>query len=95
MPNPETPNNVVRQARRINGKSVIHRRDFHFSRRMIHDRMIGAMVALMHFLGAAAKGQPKHLMAKANAEYRDAGVNDRPDRLNGIFAGRSRISRPV
>ena len=49
---------------------MIHRGDFHLSRRQLLDRVIGAVMAVVHLDGLAAQGQRKHLMAKANAKRR-------------------------
>src|SRR5690606_5382436 len=57
--------------------------------------MVGAVMALMHLLGASAKSERQHLVAEADAEDRKVGFDKLLDGWNGIFAGRCRIAGAV
>ena len=57
----------------IDGEAVVHRHDLDLAGGEVLDRMIGAVMALMHLLGLAAERQRQHLMAEADAEHRDVG----------------------
>ena len=64
--------NPVRQALTIHCKAVIHRDNFNFTRCVVLDRVVGAMMALVHFDGGSPQGQSQHLVAEANAEQRQS-----------------------
>src|SRR5436190_10586721 len=57
-----------RQAIAAHGKTVVHRRDFHLAGREVLDRMVGAMMPLVHLLGRATERETEQLMTKADAE---------------------------
>ncbi len=82
------------QRRAINGEAVVHRRDLDLAGREILHRVIGAVMALMHFHGLGADREAKHLVAEADAEYRlllDQGADHR----HRIVAGGGRVARAV
>src|SRR5258708_2753383 len=58
------------QRRAIDREAVVHRRDLDLAGREILHRVIGAVMALMHFHGLGADREREHLMAEADAEYR-------------------------
>src|SRR5215470_7070629 len=74
---------------------MVHRRDLDLSRGQVLDRMIGAMMALMHFHGLAADGNTEHLVAKTNAEGGHPGIDQGPDHRHRVLPGSSRITRAV
>ena len=57
--------------------------------------MIGAVMTLMHLRRLGADRDAEHLVAKADAEGRDAAVDDVADDRHGIFARRRRVARAV
>ena len=59
------------------------------------DRMVGAMMALMHLAGLAAEREPEHLMAEADAEDRHARFDELLDHRHRVVAGGGRIARTV
>src|SRR3954468_25092625 len=63
------------QRRLVHGKTMVHRGDLDLARSLILDRVIGAVMALMHLLGLRADREPEHLMAEADAKRRRAGVD--------------------
>ena len=83
------------QARAIDREAVIHRGDLDLAGREILDRMVGAVMALVHFHGPAAERDAEHLMAEADAEDRQPGIDQRADHRHRIFSGRRRIAGTV
>ena len=83
------------QSGAVDGEAVVHRRDLDLAGGEILDRMIGAVMALMHFLRLGAERQRQHLVAEANAEDGLAGFDELPDLRHRIFPGRRRIARAV
>ncbi len=83
------------QAVAVNREAVIHRGDFHLAGGQIFHRMIGPVMALLHFDGLRTKRTRQHLMAKTNAENRLAAGYQCLDFTDRIIAGRRRITRPV
>ena len=79
----------------IHRKAVVHRDDFHLAGREVLDRMVRAMVALMHLFSLCANGKAEHLVAEADAEDRQVGLDEVLDDRNGIFARRGRVSGAV
>ena len=86
---------AVRQGLGIDRKSMIHGYDLDLSGGEILYRMVGAVVALMHLFRFCTKRETQHLVAKANAEDRQAAVDQFVDDRDRIFAGRGRIARAV
>ena len=60
------------QAFPVNREAMVHRHDLDLVGGEILDRMIGAVMALVHFLGRCTQCQPQHLVTKANAKHRQA-----------------------
>src|SRR5882724_8618373 len=54
---------AFRQGRLVHRETVVHRGDFHLAGGLVLDRMIGAVMALMHLGGFGADRQAQHLMA--------------------------------
>src|SRR5258706_1701273 len=79
----------------FNRKPVIHRGDFDLAGGVIHDRMIGSVMAVRHLDRAPPKSQPKKLMTEANSKDRQAGLDHAADNGNGILACRGRIAWPI
>src|SRR5215212_11971426 len=67
---------AFRQGRLIHREAVIHRCDFHLSGGLVPDRMIGAVMSLMHLPGLGADRETEHLVAEANSKCGRAGVDD-------------------
>ena len=70
--------NAVGQRLRVDREAVVHRGDLDLAGGQVLDRVVGAVVALMHLHGLAAEGEAEHLVAEADAEGRHAGVDHRP-----------------
>jgi hypothetical protein len=87
--------NAFRQRLRVNCEAVVHGDDLDLAGRMILDRMVGAVVALMHLLCLCTEGEAQHLVAEADAEDRDVGLDQLLDDWHGIFAGSRRVARAV
>ncbi|MND98458.1 hypothetical protein D3C80_908100 [compost metagenome] len=85
----------VGQAVAVHGEAVVHRHDLDLAGRQILDRMVGAVVALLHLdrLGAERDGQ--HLVTQADAHQRLAAGDQLLDLGHSVFAGRGRITRTV
>ncbi len=66
--------NAFRQRLRVDREAVVHRDDLDLAGGVVLDRMVGAVMALMHLLGLGAERQRQHLVAEADAEDRDVGV---------------------
>ena len=79
----------------VDGEAVVHRDDLDLARGIVAHRMVGAMMALMHLDGFGAEGEAEHLVAEADAEDRDARIDELPDRGNGVVAGRRRVAGAV
>ena len=85
---------VGRKGRRVGGKAVVLAGDQHLPRLEILDRMVGAVVAELHFQGLAAGRQRHQLMAETDAEGRQLLVEETADRSDGVVA-RLGIARTV
>src|SRR5229473_777755 len=81
-----------RQRLLIHGKTMVHRGDFHLACGLVLDRMIGAVMALMHLPGLGADRQAQHLMAQTNTKRRRPRIDDLLDHRHGVFAGRRGIA---
>src|SRR6202012_1135917 len=60
------------QGRLVPGKTVVHRGDLDLASGLVLDRMIGAVMALMHLHGPGADREAQHLVAEADTERRRA-----------------------
>src|SRR4051794_8184609 len=83
------------QARPLDGEAMVHGRDLDLAGREVLDRMIGAVMALMHLRRLGAERDRQHLMSEADAEERLAGLDELADLRNRIVAGRRRIAGAV
>jgi hypothetical protein len=84
------------QALGIDRKAVVHRHDLDLAGGVILDRVVGAVMALVHLHRGAAERQRQHLVAKADAEHRKlAAVDQLADHGHGILAGRGRVAGAV
>ena len=83
---------AIRKGFGINSKAMVHRNDLDLARRVVSNRMVGAVMALVHLLGIAAKCERQHLVAEADAEDRNVGLDQFLDGRNRIFAGRRRVA---
>ena len=84
----------VRQARLVNRESMVLAGDQHCAVFNILHRMVGAVMAKLHFYRGGATGQAQQLVPKTNAEHRDIGCKNVPDCINGVGAG-LRVARAV
>ena len=84
------------QAGCVHGEPVVHRRDFNLAGVVVFNRVVGAMVAVVHLDGARAKCQREHLVTKADTKHRYVCcIEDRFDHRYGVFTRRRRIARTV
>ena len=74
---------IARKRMRVDGVSVIVRRDQHVARDQILDRLIAATVTVRELVGARTARERKQLMAETDAEQRLASdqIAQRDDRL--------------
>ena len=79
----------------VDRETVVHRHDLDLAGLIVLHGMIGAVVSLFHLHGARAQGEGEHLVPKADAEYRDPGVDGLADDGAGIGAGCCRVTRAV
>ena len=87
---------MIGQAVALDGPAMIHRDDFHLTGQQIFNRMISAMMSLVHFFSLRSERQSQHLMAEADSKNRDVGGGEVLDHRNGIGgAGGGRIAGPV
>src|SRR5438105_2755958 len=86
---------ALRQGCLIHRKAVVHRGDLHLAGGLVLDRMIGAVMALMHLPGLGADGKPQHLMPQADPKGGRAGCDHLLDHRHRIFAGFGRIAGAV
>ncbi|MCY1508168.1 hypothetical protein D9M68_424690 [compost metagenome] len=77
---------VARQGRLVDGEAVVLAGDHHHAAVEVLHRVVGAMVAMAHLHGLGAGGQAEQLVAEADAEDRDLGVEELADRLDGVVA---------
>ena len=68
----------VRQARLVNREAVILAGDQHRAVFNVLHRMVGAVMAKLHFDGGGATGQAQQLVPQANAEHRDIRCQECP-----------------
>src|SRR3990170_4642402 len=66
-----------RQRGLIDGKAMVLAGDHHPARVHLLDRMIRAVMAEFHLDRTRAAGKSEQLMPQADAEYRNAGVDNR------------------
>src|SRR6266436_10399535 len=59
---------AIRQGRLIHRETVVHRGDFHLAGGLFLDRVIGAVMALMHLPGLGADRQAQYLVTQANTK---------------------------
>src|SRR5215471_10174066 len=69
---------------RQHGESVVLAGDLHLARGQILDRVIGAAVAEVHFLGLPSKREREKLVAEADAEERNFLPQQLPYGWHGI-----------
>src|SRR6185437_7549853 len=78
---------VGRQRRLVDREAVILAGDEHPPGIEVLHRMVGAMVAELHLQRAPAAGEAEDLMAEADAEHRNVGVEKLAGRVDGVVAG--------
>src|SRR3954452_23506877 len=83
------------QRRAVDGEAVVHGGDLDLAGDEVLYRMIGAVMTLMHLRRLGADRDAEHLVAQADAEGRDAAIDDVADDRHGIFARRRRVARAV
>src|SRR5690606_21644020 len=88
-------NNTVRQRLGVDCEAVVHRHDLNLAGRMILDRMVGAMMPLMHLLCLCAESEREDLVSQADAEDWQLGLQKLLNDRNCILAGRGRVARSV
>src|SRR5205085_12130052 len=86
---------ALRQGRLIHREAVVHRGDFDLSGGLVLDRMIGAMMALMHLRSLGADREPEHLVAEANSKGRRTGIDDFLNHGHRVLAGLGGIAGAV
>ena len=86
---------ICRQRRAVNGEAVVHGGDLDLAGDEVLHRMIGAVMALVHFHGLGADRDAEHLMAETDAKSWHALVDDVADHRHRVRAGRRRIARAV
>ena len=86
---------IGRQRRAIYRKTMVHRDNFNLVGGEILDRMVRAMVALMHFQCFGTNGERHDLVPEADAECRNALFDQHTDGGNCISPRRRRITGPV
>ncbi|QTK80940.1 Thioesterase [Agrobacterium tumefaciens] len=79
----------------VDRKAVVHRDDFNLAGREVFDRMVRAVMALMHLFGLGADRKAEHLVSEADAEDRQVGLDEVLDDGNGILARCGRVSGAV
>src|SRR5438874_1859560 len=83
---------VRREGVRVDREAVVLAGDDHRPALQIFHRVVGAVMAELHLDGLRARGEPHELVAEADPEGRNPGVDDLADRAYGIVAG-LRIAR--
>ena len=79
----------------IERKTMVHRDDLDLVGREVLDRMVGAVMTLLHLKRARADRQPEHLVAETDAEDRNPRGEQALDRRHRIAAGLGGIARPI
>src|SRR5688572_30366264 len=77
---------VRRQRVLLDGEAVVLARDHDAPGIELDDGMVRAVMAELHLFRLGPAGKAEELMSEANAERRDALVDERADRLDGIVA---------
>ena len=85
---------VVRQTRFVNREAVVLAGDQYSAVIDVLHRMVGAVMAKLHFYRRGATGQAQQLVPQANSEHRDICFEKRLNSVNRIGAG-LRITRAV
>ncbi|MCY1433135.1 hypothetical protein D9M71_491560 [compost metagenome] len=85
---------VARQAGLVRAEAVVLAGDHHHAGVEVLYRVVGAVVAVAHLHGPGAGGQGQQLVAEADAEYRNLGLQHVLDSLDGVVA-RLGIARTV
>nr|GEU28458.1 hypothetical protein [Tanacetum cinerariifolium] len=85
---------VGRQGVRVHGKAVVLGRDQHLFAVQVLHRVVGAVVAELHFQGGRARRQAQDLVAEANAEQRHFFCHQLARGGNRVIA-RLRVTRTV
>src|SRR5690606_12098994 len=75
---------VRRQRRLVDGEAVVLAGDHHPLAVQVLDRVVGAVVAELHLVGAGAGGQAEQLVAQADAEHRQLRRQDLADGGDGV-----------
>ena len=86
---------AVRQALAFYSEAVVHRGDLDFASGQVFDRVVRAMMALMHLFSRATERKAHQLVAEADAEHGLAGFHQRLNGGHSVFAGRRRVTRAV
>ena len=76
-------------------EAVVLAGDLDLAGGQVLDRVVGAVMAEGHLLGAPAQRQPEHLVAEADAEHRLAAGDQLADLGHGVDAGGRRVARAV
>src|SRR5216117_883586 len=85
---------VRRKGVRVDREAVVLAGDDDRSPLQVLHRVVGAVMPELHLDGLCAAGEPHELVAEADPESRNPGVDDLADRAYGIVA-RLRITRTV
>src|SRR5262249_14011123 len=84
-----------RQTFAIDCKPVVHRSDLDFPRGQFLDRVIGAMVALVHLVSSAADRDPEHLVSETDTEGWHTASDDFANYRHSVGAGRGWITGAI
>ena len=85
-----------RQGLAVHGEAVVHRGDLDLAGGELLDRMVGAVMAVVHLDRARAERQRQHLVAEADAEDRHVGLRQHLlDHRHRVGAGRGRVAGTV
>ena len=79
---------------RVHGEAVIVRSDLDTSGGAVEHRLVDAAVAVAELIGAVAQRPPEDLVAQADAEEGDAGVQNSAQQLDLTCRG-ARVARPI
>ena len=78
---------MIGQGVAFDGPAMVHGDDLDGAGAEVFDRVVSAVMSLVHFFGLRAESEREHLMSEADAEEGDIGADDFLDDGQGVSVG--------